>query len=262
MNLIKRYKRSDESVRDYHDKYDKILISSRILNSDAVPNIGSFIADRKNIEIELMTLVGQENGEYRRDKLTYTASIPLYEQKLKDLEIKFEKINLERELNGLPTFEQYPTAMQRERLQLEAMLDVLLSEKAFLEERLKAFKKKESDERNSRMLKFGLRQNIQMRESKISEIDGQKVLYMDNIPVIAEDHSPYWGMSVADYRKLSNIWLENQKKAETERFLKTCEARKREGLPLPTMMKVSSSKAVDKSSLPPFPEWAKRLLTV
>lgn len=257
-NIVKRYKRNDESVQVYHDEHDRLMLQSRILNADAVPFIGSFIFSKRNIQDELTTLVGEENGLYTRDHQLMTGQIPYLQEKLDELEKRFNKTNLERELNGLPTYESYPAGLMKEKLKIEAALDVALSEKAFLEERLKTGLDKEEQARKDNILKYGLRQSVQMKDGLIETIDGQSVIYQDDKPIISE--GIYYGMLVSDYRKLSNEWLEERRKAEENAFKKLCEARRRNNLPVPTQKKVSSIKAIDKSSLPKFPSWAERHL--
>lgn len=259
-NIIKRYKRSDDSVRIYHEEHDRLILRSRILNIGEIANIGTMFFTKENMEAELITLLGEKDGKYFRDHQTMTGQIPYLQEKLDELALRFEETNIEREMRGLRVFEDLPDGLMKEKLRLEAQLDVALSEKSYLEERITKGKTEEDQKRKDNILKYGLRQSVSMKNGLIDSIDGQRVEYVDGKPVIAE--FIYFGMSVSEYRLLADIWLKEKRKVDQEAFNKLCEARKRNNLPIPTQQKVSSVKAIDKSTLPKFPEWAKRYLTV
>jgi hypothetical protein len=46
-----------------------------------------------------------------------------------------------------------------------------------------------------------------LQNGELCEIDGQRVGLVDTTMVITEPSSPYCGMAVKDYRKLSDAWV-------------------------------------------------------
>jgi len=257
MNKIKRYKRGEHKIFD--DAYDRYASSSEILNPSAIAHIGSFIWDKDNIQIELIRLLGSdEKGLYKSyDNLTMKGEIPLLQEKLDRLEVQFNEMNLKREMQGKLVLENYPPDMLNEKLQLEARLDICLSEKQLLEQRLKDGAVLKEQTRKSTMLQYGLR--CQMSRN---EIDGQRTGMLDNKLIIVDSASPYHGMAVTDYRQLSEKWLQMRRQANNEKLLKIQNEAMAKGLPVPSMLKASSLKTIDKRSLPQFPKEYKNYLEV
>lgn len=258
--LIKRYKRGEYEL--YDDKFDHLSTESEVLNSgNHYWGISSIIWEKKNIENEIYLLTGDKAGNVvNAYKETLRATIPSLKDQLKDIEKRFEALQEERTVRGFAKLADYPSDLLKEKLELEAKLDVALSEKAYLQERLEKGKEQEEVQRTDDMLKYGLRQQVQLRDGKIDTIDGQKVTYIDGAPVISDKESQYYGMSVVDYRNLANKWIADRRKNDADKFKKICDALKEKGLPVPTQPKVSSIKSVDKNSLPAYPEGVKKYL--
>lgn len=257
MGLTKRYKRSENLI--YHDCFDRLILQSPILNAGS-KNLGisTVIWSKSNILSELYLLTGDESGKVISGRDTRLAKIPYLKEKIEAVEQEFTKLNLTRELHGMRLLEveEMPIELKAKRLEAEAELDVALSEENYLRERLKKGEILEEQKRESEMLKYGLRCNVQLKDGLIDLIDGQRVEYLDGKPIICDPASPYHGMSVQNYRAMADQWLSERRQAEAEKFQRLCKEYQEKGLPVPNMPKVSSIKEIDKSSLPKFPAWA------
>jgi hypothetical protein len=93
----------------------------------------------------------------------------------------------------------------------------------------------------------------------LKDIDSQRVKKLADGTLIIDDiRSPYDGMAISDYRKLSEEWCSAQKMKAKHMLYAEQEKARALGLPLPQMrMSGLGTKRIDKSQLPKWPEWAK-----
>lgn len=240
----------------YDDAYDRASIQSNILNSGSQNwGVSSIIWTKSNIENEIYLLTGDRNGTVLNPfGETLLAKIPHLEQKLAELETKFHDMQTDRRLNGFPEYVGYPPDMMNKKLDLEAQFDICVSEVEFLKDRLKKGQQVEDEIRQRNVLKYGLRQAVSHKDGRIDEIDFQKVSYIDDVPIIEDKCSPYNGMSVADYRQLSNSWLADRRSADSEKLKKAQVLAKESNQPIPKSLPIKSIKEVDLNSLPAWPE--------
>lgn len=258
-NLVRRYKRGVHKIFD--DSYDQRLTGSRILNSGEMNlSILTLFWTKSNIKYELLKLTGSEKGLYMDQGDTMQAIIPLLEQKLTNIQINFENMNIEREMRGQAPYEELPANLLKEKLQIEASIDVHLSEKALLEAKLKGWEMQAEQVRETHVLEYGLRCQVQLHDGKITTIDNQRVEYIEGVPIITDKSSRYYGMSVADFRKLSEQWLTDRRNADAEKLRKMQESDKVNGLPIRKSLPLRTRKTVDVNGLPLFPKEFKNYL--
>ena len=253
--MVKRYARGKFSA--YDEKFDYLASTSGILNAGApiAPSISTIFWDKTNIKSEILKYTGGEGGFYQVGRELKIAILPSIKDRLKALHNEFVEYNLNRIKQGFLRSTGYPTALMDKKHVLEAEQDIAITEKETLDIWLKEIIGKEEDARE--VCKFGLLQHICLRDGQIETIDNQKVIYINEIPVIKDEKSPYSGMAVSDYRELANHWFGKRQSAEEEKFIRLQQEYKDSGRPVPRMMKVSSLKAVEKTSLPKWPEGVK-----
>jgi hypothetical protein len=261
--LTRRYKRGIHPAFD--NKFDLECTKSKILNAGApeLPNISTKFWDATNIKLTIAEYEGDEEGNFYKpdEKYPYRSTISAFQDRLDDLQKSFDRRNQTRALMGMPFEEEMTGEILTKRLQLEASMDVSLSELATLKEWLTKAKEKQEEVRKDTILKYGLQCAVSLRNGKISTIDGQKVFYIDETyPVIKDEESPYDGMAVSDYRKMATMWKAQRRQKRNER-LKQLQARaKSEGLIVPKHLPAESLKTVSRTSLPEWPQWAENQL--
>jgi hypothetical protein len=255
MKLVKRYRRG--AYTTYDDEFDRLSTNSAVLNRGSMerPSIDTVIMTKANILGEIARFKGNENGEFVIGaKDARMAIIPALNNRLADLNKRFLRMNLQREARGQQTFTALPPEMLEEKLKLEASLDCALSELGELEDRIRKGELIEEAKRVENVLQYGLRCATLMHDGMVAEIDFQKVELVHGTPVITDPASPYLGMSLSDYRKLSDVWLAQKRNADADKLQKLQTEAREAGRPVPQRLKASSVKAVDKASLPAWPD--------
>lgn len=249
----------------YHDTFDKLMIKSKILNggSETIPNVHTILWDRQNLEVELYRIIGNENGRFKKGNESHIAYLPFVRMKLELLTKKFEEWSLKRKLSGYADFTQWPEDLLIQKYQIEAQEDLLIYEAEVIEKRISSIQEESEKEDESKLLIYGLRCNYHFWGTKapryeminmMKDIDGQKVSMRDDELIIQDERSPYNGLSVADYRELSKVWLAEQRRIDKEKLETEQRKCKEQGLPVPNTLSARSPKRVNLSSLPPFPE--------
>lgn len=237
--IVKRYKRSEIDKAQYHEIHDNEVKEDPILNLNSPKNlgIGALLPVKRNIIHVLQK-------RYVRKEY--------FENKLSELEENFQRINKDRKVKALPPLTEYPRELLNERYVYEAKLDVNQTVINTLEYRLKVGDDAEKETGNSKCLMYGPRQSAkQDKEGKLLMLDYQKISYNENNEAFIDDeNSPYNGELVASYRNLSNWWLNERQSFNTQKLIRLQEQCKEKGLPIPTQLKVSSIKEIDKNSLP------------
>lgn len=189
----------------YHRTYDRLRLDSYILNGGSKRlGVHTKLWDKQNIESEIIWLEGNKHGMvFNRDSGEETiALIPAAKEQLKELEIKFRTYQQRKVNEGFNRPAEMPNQMLKEKLKLEATLDVYQEELAELKKRLKKFTEAEDGEHKEMVLANGPNGAGSLHDGILVEIDGQKVtLNEDNVLTIDEPSSPYNKMFVANYRQ-------------------------------------------------------------
>lgn len=261
MPLTRRYKRLVHKA--YDDKFDRAIKESRILNAgaDTIPSAYTTLWEPTNIKNIIYEYEGDEKGQFYRpdERYPYRAVIASYQDKLDDLKASWKKRNETRRLMGLPVEKEMTGEVLDKKLELEASLDVSISELDTLKEWLSKYTEKAEESRKDSVLRYGLQCSISLLNGKIDTIDGQRVQYIDNQPVIQDEHSPYNGMLVGDYRKLSSIVEAQRRQKHVEKLKKLQATCKENCLPIPKKLPAESPKVVSRTSLPPWPDFAQNM---
>ncbi|MFY0684037.1 MAG: hypothetical protein JXR20_05750 [Balneola sp.] len=259
-----RYPKSKNQI--YHDTYDKLMKNSVIFNdakrskdlSNATIMFG--ISESKGALIEL---IGNEKGYYRKEGNWYEALIPIAKKAMIPVLNEFKRWQDQQVRSGLSLTrpKKWPTDLEEKRLKAEAVLDIRIAEKKALENHIKELEKAKESERKQLVLPNGPQGRMAQANSNspITAADGQQVSYtLDGIPFISEKDSPYFGMSIFEYRKMCKIWKREmglmpeqlRKKAE-EIFLEQTQQAKQEAKEPPTRRLSTSEVRI--------PEWMERL---
>jgi hypothetical protein len=253
--LIKSYKRGQYEA--YDDTYDRSITQSEVLNggSGRPTSTMKFLNDTRNIEAEIYSLNGNSNGDIVTGRDKFKAVIPSLEAQIAYVDKKLARMNAERKGRGkAPVTMEEAKELHTEKLELEARRDVKLSEVADLYERLERIQNHREEGKNDSMLQYGLKMSVKFIGGRPVSVDGCRLEQNeDGLFILSE--SMYKGMSLEDYRKLSEEWNKERRQQAEQRYLRDCESAKASGRPLP-MRKVASNKVIDKSSLFPYPSWA------
>jgi hypothetical protein len=212
---IKRKYNKEKDTKEfkiYNDFVDRFLIESNILNSGTEKiNAYSTLWDKPAIESAIRELEGEHDGLYRANdfKDPIPAQITHANDKLWEVNDQFKEYCERKEKQGYNTPTEWPEGMLKERLRWEAHLTVYLRELEFLKAELA--KREDAEEEvkvNNDMLAFGTLGVGQIFNNDLVLIDGQKVerIGKDNILVITEPTSIYYGMRISDYRVMSEKW--------------------------------------------------------
>jgi len=176
----------------YSDTFDKCVLESNVLNRESIPSMGTIFWDKNNLRTHI--------------ELFETDHIPAREAALVAAHNAFQNYNEGRRREGRAVTEEYPTHLLSRKVKAEARLDVAKRELEFLQERLeKYYNQPEAELLEKACLEYGPRGNGRLKDGLLIEVDGQRVTPHklednDEILVIAQSNSPYFGMSVADYR--------------------------------------------------------------
>jgi hypothetical protein len=233
-------------------------MESNILNQESKPNVNSVLFDKTNIQTEIQKI----NNEKVRN------SLPDLQNQLDDLEQEFKYYQKERIGQGY----EKPLSMTQEQLErkweIEARIDIVTEEIEILQDKLKNINEKVVKESNANMLRYGLQcasrnHGLNQPNDKLinvmKEIDGQTVsMCPEGLLIITDEASPYNGMAVSDYRKLSKQWHADRLKKDEELLLKLQKEAKANGDPIPRATEQSFNRTVSKADLPKFPDWAKK----
>lgn len=228
----------------YNDTFDKCVLESNVLNRQPL-SINTQFWDKNNLitEIELFS----------------EEVIPAREAAVMEAHNAFASYQAGRKREGRAVDDVWPTHLLSRRCKAEARLDVAKREKEFLEERLeKYYTKVEAELEEKGVLEFGPRGQGVLRNGVLATLDGQRVEPFklddgDEILVIASKTSPYYGMSVVDYRthvivpwvkerRMRQYSLEKQRQAE---IAETGHSK--------IVVPPSSGRKIHPSSLPPWP---------
>ncbi|MBN2611768.1 MAG: hypothetical protein JXB00_09465 [Bacteroidales bacterium] len=246
-------------AREYHEKFDKLRLNSRILNAGGQKiSFDSIVAwDRTSILSLLAELQGNIDGQYVKEKTYYTARLPLIQAQIAEIEQKFKDFQQQRINEGYKKPEKMPEKMFIDLLRLQASEDVTTEEIEFLQEKLNEFEELLIKEKSENILACGPKGSGRLQGGFLVEIDGQQVTSLKGVLVISEKTSPYYGLSVFDYREfVAKPWT-------TERKRKMSDLQKKRELQLKEQgysniqLKNLLGHKIDKSILPPFPKGCK-----
>lgn len=240
----------------FDEKYVEFKNQSEILsNFNQVISAHTILWDRKNMESVLRELRGNEEGKFFNDGVLIDAKIPRYKLELKELEEDWQEYKEEKMNQGYPEPTDMPANMLHGKLIFEAKLCILEEEANKLEERIKQtyldpIEVKSEDE----VLKWGLQCNGSLTDGILSEMDGQLVeKNEEGILIIVDKRSPYQGMSIPDYRKLSEQWKADEKIRDQKEYESIKQSARDRGLPIPGGYS-SYGRRVFQNELPSWPD--------
>lgn len=218
-----------EKFNTYHEWYDRLRVESYILNGGGRrPSFDTVIWTKNRIVGEIIWIEGGEKGMvYNKATGEETlALIPQTKKQLRTLQKRFSNYQQQRVNEGYQRPKEMPDEMLKERLELEARLDVFNEELKELKRREASIQVEEDKEHAHLLLAYGVASGGSLYNGILVELDGQKVsLNSNNILIIDDPLSPYDGVLVADYREyISKPWRKateklRNKKAELSRKL-------------------------------------------
>jgi hypothetical protein len=260
MNIKRRYA-NDDTYRAYHESLNRLASQSELLSgSGGRPSVHSTLADRENIVGMIAEREGNTDRVYYRNGEKMPAIIPSIEEKIHWIDEQYEdyKRSCRREGKEIPDF--MPQEMFLRKIRHEAELDVTIAEIKVLKQRLSEFSDAEELQSQEQVLKNGLMQHGKMQNGTLSTIDGQTVSQLhDGTLYINDKRSPYNLLKVVDFRRLAAEWMSARQEAADRAYVRSVQAAKDSGLPLPPKPIVSHSKTFSINQLPDFPEWAERV---
>lgn len=251
----------------YNNAVDLYLVQSDILNGGSM-NIGlhSIIMTKGNMEGLLIEIVGDKDGNFRRDNEYQRAAIPFIKSKIRELEKRFVAYQSAQLKEGYEEPEVMPQRMLDEYYTLQARLTVLLAEAEELTKRLQLYKDAEQKEDDSKVLQYGLRGWATFHTDPrllniLQYIDGQRITQTEEgLLIINDPRSPYSGMAVADYRALCKVFFEQQRQKERDKLKLVQGQCRAEGKPVPNHLGAHGMTKVSRESLPKFPASVKNWL--
>jgi len=261
--IKRRYRQGDLEYKQYNDYFDRFLLNSNILNGgNQAISVHTEFHDLVTLKRILVQLEGDETGRYKSySGETVFSSISLAKKKLAAVQNQFDSYCDTREAQGHPRPKSWPSHLLDERLRCEARIDVLLREAEAVRDRIGQYQALEDTEHIKGVLAFGPRGNGRLREGILVEIDGQTCDYHNDVLIISDPNSPYHGMKVSDYREhISNPWLAERRRWQAEKEKKRAEEILQKGF---SHIEVRlSSRKIDKSCLPAWPECVPNMLMV
>jgi len=217
-----------EQYRIYSDEFDRLQMQSIVLNSSqrglTIDHSGDW-SDRNFIRSLIMEWKGAsgarnvKDGYYidHNDKSTL-AKLPTVTEKLGVLKEQIEQHRKEVETKQGREF-KLDSDVQEKLFLLEARFDVVQEEIEELEKIYNQLEEPVREKKKKDILRNGLRGATSLLNGTLSEIHGQSTRLIDNgedqILVISEEQSPYFGMAVLTYRKLSKAWCAAMNKIDT-----------------------------------------------
>jgi hypothetical protein len=259
--IKRRYSSLAPEFKTYSDYFDKYLIESTILNDrNQRINIHTQFADLNGMKSTLYQLQGDEKGRYTNSWGEEVYSfIRSAENQLSEIKIRFESYVNNRVAQGHAKPTQWPPELLKERLRLEAHIDVMNREAEWLRYAINNYKEKEAVKRSSKVLEYGPRGNGTLRNGQLCEIDGQLTAFKDDVLIISDPASPYNGMAVSDYRDhVVKPWTADRRKAMIEKEQQRAQDLLKKGK---SDIEVHlSRRKIHPSSLPPWPECVPNLL--
>lgn len=259
----RRYSSLVREHKQYTDFFDKYLLDSTILNDrNQRINIHTQFADLNGMKSTLYQLVGDEKGRYTNpwgeDVFSFITSA---ENQLENIKTRFESYVSNRVAQGHAKPKEWPPELLKERLRLEAHIDVMNREAEFLRNEIANYKEKENTKRASKILEHGPLGNGVLRNGNLVSIDDQLTAFKDDVLIISDPASPYNGMAVSDYREhVVKPWTAQRRQMMIEKenqrakeILKTGKSKIEVHL---------SRRKIHPSSLPPWPNGIKNFLLV
>lgn len=257
-----------ESYPVYNHEFNRLRMASQILNEEQHVTAHSIFLDRPTIESLLRSIKGDDNGYYQKANYSKNrAFLPQLNDKLFDLQDRFDQINLDRINHGFLAFVKLPDDLQEQKYKLDAKVDITLEEIEFLELKLKVFTDKVQKRDDSAVLQRGLtccsRNWGSLTKDPdlmnvMKEIDGQDVaMHPKGFLIIDDSRSPYDGMSLPDYRRLAKQFHADRRKADEDLLKRMQQEAKDNNDPKPFTTGRNLLCNISKSSLPAWPKWAK-----
>ena len=201
----------------YDAEFSRLSNSSPILNQSAreydIRNVG-VVAGLGNLQGSLAQLEGlsEKDGHYLEGSSWKRALIPAAKSALKTVKRRFKRWQKEqvRKGNSLKPPKEWPKHLLKEKLKNEAVLDVRLAEKEYVEVLIEDYKERHKKYKEQNVLPFGpLGQEVDAADNinRPWQIDGQTVSRtQDGVPFIDEPSSKYNGLPVYHYRMMAKQW--------------------------------------------------------
>jgi hypothetical protein len=207
-----------QEFKVYHDLYDRYRLESHILNggNKRIGPRSILLWDKPSVVSEIQIYEGVQDDKHKGEYIDPRTNDWVYSKihaaklKVKEIERKFATYRKEQVNRGFRDSEVWPKELLELRLQAEARLDVYTEEVNELHKKLAAFEDQVEIESNRLMLHMGPTAGISRVgwDGILAEIDYQKTGYLNGVLCIIEKGSPYYGLSVIDYReKVAAPWL-------------------------------------------------------
>lgn len=254
--MAARYKSSHEYFEKYFYYFSNFQLGSIFLNGGSNKQVGANTKfyDEQNLKNELVHYVGNdERGLFKKDGVDMLALVPSATSELNDLEQNFARYQQKQKNLGFEVTEYSSNVLDR-KLKLEALIDVMTMEVAFIQKKLDSFVAVVEVADDSKVLAWGLCGHVKQIGGRPHLIDGQLVEMRDGVNYISDSRSPYNNLSLIQYRSLCTLWREEQKRKQKKQLLiAQAECRER-GIPIVQHIGATSFKRVSKSNLPPIPD--------
>jgi hypothetical protein len=262
--IKRRYTQKDVAEYTiYSDYFDNFLKKSQILNAGAFGDVTSTMPfwDKNNLLAEILEIEGDDKGNAKYvGREGFPSRLTHAKNQLKELEAQFEAHCDLKENQGYERPTEMGDKTFNRKLELEAKIDIYLREIEALKNALANWKEKEQKTANANALQYGCLSIGQIRNGELVLIDNQKVERINKVLILVEPASPYLGMSVIDYRKMSERWCEDIKTKHKDQYEQQQAELKTKGhSTIPTPRGLGLTK-VSRESLPKWPKGVKNYL--
>lgn len=211
----------------YENFYDRFFAQSNILHEGGMPTAFSKnLSDKEGINQELLAKFGIQDEQdphfeefYDDNYQEWTSSTALrLKTQQKELDIKFKNFCQQKINTGYEKPKKMPPEFYEKQMRIFAEKDVLAEEVKFLQKRLKRLAEQNGKINSQKILQYGLRGAGKIKNNILVVLDGQNISIAqpEEILFIDDKRSPYNGMAVVDYRKLSIEWRKEKIRLEDE----------------------------------------------
>ena len=219
LTLTAKKRFAADQNKTYDEAYSRHRMRSWILNDDVraraerAGHLHSWFMGKDNIEKLLIRFVGmqkQATKEFQRfkyfdfdDREWYLSYIPAAIENLNELVREYEHLKTKRKTMGYEVPE-WPAEMLEKFWQRLAHLDILCFERDAILRKLEPHRVEDEKKKPKPLMKGARGQPTRTAIGNgniLEEIDYQKVKWIGETLVIHEKTSPYYGMSVPDYRE-------------------------------------------------------------
>jgi hypothetical protein len=242
------YKKGVEPIRD--KEYERLRKESFLFGSrQTMFNLN----EKSGLQSALNIIKGDEEGRYfsASERKSYPAQRTELKAEIAACEKEFERFQTQRVNAGYRRTETWPQLLRERKLKLEAALIVCEEEISELKKRILSFVEKVEAEEDRNILKYGPRGSGRLRNGKLCEVDGQRVVEINGRLII--DIGPFDGLEVSCYMDVVDAWKAELRRQDAEKLALLQAEAKRFGKDIPKALPFKSLKTVNVNSLPGWP---------